>query len=263
MTYIIADIGVNHGGDIDTAMSLIADLKGSADAVKLQLWRKGRWDDIEKLRLDEEEISYLFYHTKRYVGMDIFATAFDIESIDYLYDMGQNTWKVPSGLNTNAEYLERLDMLSNEGWKVILSTGLIDRAEIKTLLNNFCEVPLSNISVLHCVTSYPTKYEDVNLRVLQSMYPHGEKVFDGLSDHTPGIEAAVAAVALGATVIEKHVTFNPNAAGPDHSSSITPEEFERMVKMIRNIEKAMGDGVKKPTESELEIRDAIRERMKL
>ena len=281
-TFIIAEIGVNHGGNLDIAEQLIdVAVNAGADAVKFQAWREGRFPDIENLRLNKKALSFLKAYAKTQ-NIEWMCTPFDFESIDFLNDLGMKIWKIPSGMVTNIPYLEKIKSINPE--KIILSTGMCDEAEVKTALHDLEGVvsykdvimhdgdemdicieqtpPKREVVLLHCTTVYPTPPEATNLKVIDTF----RKKFGvpvGLSDHTTTIEIPVAAVAMGATVIEKHITLDRNQAGPDHKASLEPQEFKTMVKAIRNVELAMGDGVKRPTESELKVRDAIRERMKL
>jgi N,N'-diacetyllegionaminate synthase len=177
-----------------------------------------------------------------------FSTGFDIESIDLLVSLGQDHFKIPSGEITNLPYLRHIGQL---GKAVILSTGMATLGEIEAAIDVFEQagVPRTKITVLQCTTEYPTPMAEVNLRAMQSIgAAFGVAV--GYSDHTPGIEVAIAAVALGATVIEKHFTLDRDLPGPDHKASLEPEELKAMVAAIRNIEVALGDGIKRPTISE-------------
>ena len=267
---IIAEAGVNHNGDLELAKKLIdAAAEAGADLVKFQTFtadrlststtkkaayqtkttnsRESQHEMLRRLELSpgvqKELISYC---EKRKIGF--FSTAFDIESVDLLLSFGQNHFKIPSGEITNLPYLRHIGQL---GRPVILSTGMATMDEIGSaiqILEN-SGTPKKSITVLHCTTEYPTPMTEVNLRAMISIRDNfGVKV--GYSDHTLGIEVAIAAVALGATVIEKHFTFDRNLPGPDHKASLEPSELKSMVTAIRNIEVALGDGVKRPTPSE-------------
>ena len=181
-------------------------------------------------------------------GVRFFSTAFDLESIDYLASLDLPLWKIPSGEITNYPYLRKIAL---QGKPVVLSTGMCDVADIRNALDILIKFGLTKgqITILHCNTEYPTPFEDVNLRAMRTINEEfGVKV--GYSDHTQGIEVPIAAVALGAEVIEKHFTLDRNLPGPDHKASLEPDELKAMVSAIRNIEQAMGDGEKKVTVSE-------------
>jgi N,N'-diacetyllegionaminate synthase len=176
------------------------------------------------------------------------SSPFDLESIDLLNRLGLTIFKIPSGEITNLPYLWKIGTLKK---KIILSTGMADLGEIEDTLDVLTKsgTPLENITVLHCNTEYPTPFEDVNLLAMLTI-KNALKVNVGYSDHTVGIEVAIAAVALGATVIEKHFTLDRNLPGPDHKASLEPDELKTMISGIRNIEKALGTGIKKPSPSE-------------
>jgi N,N'-diacetyllegionaminate synthase len=184
------------------------------------------------------------------------SSPFDIDSIDMLNELGLEIFKIPSGEIVNLPYLRKIGTLNK---KVILSTGMAEMEEIKDALDVIVDsgTRKENITVLHCNTEYPTPYEDVNLRAMLTI----KEAFDisvGYSDHTPGIDVAIAAVALGAEVIEKHFTLDRNMEGPDHKASLEADELKSMVVAIRNIETAFGNGVKKPSASEIENRAVVR-----
>ena len=181
-------------------------------------------------------------------NIDFLSTAFDLESIDFLESLGMNTWKIPSGEITNLPYLIKIAKLKK---KVILSTGMSTMQEIEDAVNIFKKYGTNDITILHCTTQYPTLFEDVNLNAMLSIKEKfGYDV--GCSDHTKGIEVPIAAVALGATVIEKHFTLDNNMIGPDHKASLQPDELKKMVESIRNIELSLGDGRKVVANSEKE-----------
>jgi len=203
---------------------------------------------VKKLELSFDD----FVELKNYcdkVGIMFISTPFDFESIDFLNSIGMEILKVPSGEITNLPYLEKIGRLNK---KVILSTGMADLGEIEDALDILIQsgTKKENITVLHCNTEYPTPYEDVNLRAMLTI-KEAFKVNVGYSDHTLGIEIPIAAVALGATVIEKHFTLDKNMPGPDHKASLEPKDLKEMITAIRNLEKALGDGIKKPSSSEL------------
>lgn len=269
-TFIIAEIGVNHNGDLKLAYELIdRALEAGADAVKFQTaipsliatntaskakYQKRTTDSeesqlkmLERLMLPLPEFDKLFkYCVERKIIF--FSTAFDMISLNYLEKIGQPYHKVPSGDITNLPYLRQM---GSYGRPVILSTGMSNFGEIESAIEilESAGTPRSIITVLHCNTEYPTPMADVNLRAMTSI-GNAFGVNIGYSDHTEGIEISVAAVALGATMIEKHLTLDKNMEGPDHRASIEPTEFKKMVQAIRNIEVAMGDGVKRSSASE-------------
>lgn len=275
---IIAEAGVNHNGDLDLAKKLIdVAAEAGADLVKFQTFNsdrlatrtakkadyQGRTTDIsesqhEMLRRLELSVGMhmeLIAHcAMRNIGF--FSTGFDIESVDLLVGLGQDHFKIPSGEITNMPYLRHIGRL---GKGVILSTGMATMGEIEAAIEVLEQSGTSRakITVLHCTTEYPTPMAEVNLRAMQSIHvAFGVAV--GYSDHTPGIEVAIAAVAMGASVIEKHFTLNRNLPGPDHKASLEPEELKAMVAAIRNIEIALGDGIKRPTPSEVKNKPVAR-----
>lgn len=268
-TFIIAEAGVNHNGDINIAKKLIekaaesgvdavkfqsfkADRLASKDAqkAKYQMENIGRNEEnqyvmLKRLELSCEDHLQLIEHCKKNKILFL-SSAFDLESIELLKGFNIPLFKVPSGEIDNVPYLRRI---AESGKKVIISTGMCNMEDIefavKTLRNSGAE----DITILHCNTEYPTPMEDVNLRAMLEI---GEvfKLPIGYSDHTLGIEVPIAAVALGATVIEKHFTLDRNMEGPDHKASLEPNELKEMVKAIRNIEKALGSKKKTISNSE-------------
>lgn len=264
---IIAEAGVNHNGDIKIAKELVCEAKRcGADMVKFQTFlpeklasRHAVMADYQKKNLgldepQEEMLSKLTLKREEYVlladycremGIRFLSTPFEIESMQFLNDL-QDMWKIPSGEITNYPYLVEI---AKTGKEIILSTGMSTLREVEDALAVLQGNGAGKITLLHCTTNYPTPYEDVNLKAMQTMKDaFGLDV--GYSDHTQGIEVPIAAAALGATVIEKHFTLDRTMEGPDHKASLEPDELEAMVKAIRNIEKAMGDGIKVPSESE-------------
>ena len=268
--FIIAEAGVNHNGRLETALKMVdAAADAGADAVKFQTFKaknlvsrsapkaeyqklttgvsESQFDMIRKLELDVDSHKAL---TARCVEKNIMflSTPFDLDSVELLYGLGLEIFKIPSGEITNLPYLIKVGGLKK---KLILSTGMADLGEIEDALDVLTESGASreNITILHCNTEYPTPFEDVNLSAMLTI---GEafKTCVGYSDHTPGLEVSIAAVALGATLIEKHFTLDRNMEGPDHKASLEPEELKAMVQAIRNIEKAMGNGIKKASPSE-------------
>ena len=267
---IIAEAGVNHNGDLDLAKKLIdAAAEAGADLVKFQTFNADRLvtsnakkaayqaqatdsseyqhEMLRRLELTPGMHKEIIAHcANRKIGF--FSTAFDIESADLLVSYGQKQFKIPSGEITNLPYLRHIGRL---GRPVILSTGMATIEEIRSALQILEKsgTPKNSITVLHCTTEYPTPMPEVNLRAMLAIRDNfGVKV--GYSDHTLGIEVAIAAVAMGATVIEKHFTLDRNLPGPDHKASLEPSELKSMVAAIRNIEVALGDGIKRPTPSE-------------
>ena len=269
-TLIIAEAGVNHNGDIKLAKKLIdVAVNAGADFVKFQTFNADRLathaakkaeyqaqttdrnetqhEMLRRLELTPAMHHELIAHCKmRKIGF--FSTGFDIESVDFLASLGQNLFKIPSGEITNLPYLRHIGRL---GKPIILSTGMSNMPEIESAIKALEQAgtPRSKITVLHCTTEYPTPMRDVNLRAMKSIQTE-LGVAIGYSDHTLGIEVAVAAVAMGATVIEKHFTLDRNLSGPDHKASLEPAELKAMVSAIRNIEIALGDDVKQITPSE-------------
>ena len=254
MTYIVAEIGLNHNGDIDTAKRMV-DIaqKAGADAVKFQTFRKDRFPAIEHLRLPRNKAKRLFWYCNER-GMDWFSTPFDMDSINFLIQMDMKRWKVPSGLITNPDYLKRIAVCYGPK---IMSTGMSSIAEINVAIAYLSRV---NLTLLQCTSLYPTPFDQVNL---SAMFDLRERfcLDVGLSDHTQGIEVAIAAVAMGAVMIEKHFTLDRGMVGPDHKASMEPNELKQLVKSIRNVEQAIGEGRKICTREERGIRDAIRGKM--
>lgn len=269
-TFIIAEVGVNHNGNLDLAKKLIdVAVYSGADAVKFQTFKaknlvakntqkadyqkqttgsdESQYDMIKKLELDESAHHELILYCNE-KKISFLSTPFDLESIDLLNTLGIEIFKIPSGEITNLPYLRRIGGLNK---KVILSTGMADLGEIEDALDILiCSgTPKEKITVLHATTEYPCPIEEVNLRAMQTIASaFGVRV--GYSDHTKGIEVPIAAVAMGACVIEKHFTLDRTMEGPDHKASLEPDELHAMVSAIRNIECAIGDGVKKPSPSE-------------
>jgi N,N'-diacetyllegionaminate synthase len=268
--FIIAEAGVNHNGSIELAYKLIdVAFESGADAIKFQTFKaenltsinakkaeyqkqitnlkESQFDMLKKLELNIDDHKKLINYCNK-KGITFLSSPFDNESIDLLNELEIKIFKVPSGEINNLPYLRRIGAL---GKIVILSTGMSTLIEIedaiKILLN--AGTSKNNIRILHTNTMYPTPMEDVNLRAMQTIKDKfGIAV--GYSDHTLGIEVDIAAVAMGASIIEKHFTLDKELEGPDHKASLGPNELRSMVDAIRNIEKAMGDGVKSLTKSE-------------
>ena len=269
-TLIIAEAGVNHNGDLDLAKQLInAAADAGADLVKFQTFNANRQVTrtakkadyqtqttsstesqhamLRRLELTEEMHHQLIAHCLTQ-NIGFLSTGFDIESVDLLVSLGQECLKIPSGEITNLPYLRHIGQL---GKTVILSTGMATLGEIEAAIEVLEQTgtPRAKVTVLHCTTEYPTPMNEVNLRAMQSIHAAFD-VAVGYSDHTEGIEIAIAAVAMGASVIEKHFTLDRTFPGPDHQASLEPAELKAMVTAIRNIEIALGDGIKRLTPSE-------------
>lgn len=275
---IIAEAGVNHNGNLNMAKQMIdAAAAAGADFVKFQTFNADRQvtrtakkadyqaqttDSAEsqhtmlrRLELNEAMHHELIAHCATR-NIEFLSTGFDIESIDLLESLGQECFKIPSGEITNLPYLRHIGRL---GKTVILSTGMSTLGDIEAAIEVLgqCGTPSAKITVLHCTTEYPTPMTEVNLRAMQSIHS-ALGVATGYSDHTQGIEVAIAAVAMGATIIEKHFTLDRNLPGPDHQASLEPAELKAMVAAIRNIEVALGDGIKRLTHSEARNKPVIR-----
>lgn len=266
-TLIIAEAGVNHNGSFELAKQLVDQAKeAGADFVKFQTanldalvskhaemadYQKentgqkiSQKDMLSKLLLPYEDFIKLSEYCQK-VGIEFLSTPFDIESIYFLKDLVP-FWKVPSGEVTNYPYLAEI---ARTTMPVILSTGMCELSEIDEAVELLKENGTTELMLLHCNTQYPTPYEDVNLYAMETLKNrYGVKV--GYSDHTQGIEVPIAAIALGATVIEKHFTLDHTLPGPDHKASLEPQELKKMVKSIRNIESALGSSEKKVSPSE-------------
>ena len=271
-TIIIAEAGVNHNGSIELAKQLVDKAVGAGvDYIKFQTFKAdnlvtkkakqadyqmknigdgndSQYQMLKKLELTPEDHEAIIAYCKE-KGIKFFSTAFDFDSIEYLHSLNLGLWKIPSGEVTNYPFLKRIAAYNE---KTILSTGMCDMDEVRAAVDALYKNGLSkeNLILLHCNTEYPTPFEDVNLKAMDALRKEfGVEV--GYSDHTKGIEVPIAAVALGATVIEKHFTLDRNMEGPDHKASLEPYELEAMVSAIRNIEKAVGgNGTKHVSESE-------------
>lgn len=266
--FIIAEAGVNHNGNFDLAKKLVdAAVEAKADAVKFQTFisekcisknaakasyqkdttnnDESQLEMVKKLELSFKEFSEL----KKYCdnkNIMFLSTPFDLDSIEFLNNMGIAIFKIPSGEITNYPYLKKVGALKK---KVILSTGMSNLEEIVDAVKVLKDNGTEDISILHCNTEYPTPMEDVNLNAMNTI-KNELNVEVGYSDHTLGIEVPIAAAAMGAAIIEKHFTLDKNMEGPDHKASLELDELKRMVESIRNIEKAMGDGKKAVSKSE-------------
>ena len=278
-TIIIAEAGVNHNGDIAKAKALIdKGAEAGVDYVKFQTFKAGnlvtkqakraayqdkntqnndsQYEMLKKLELSQDVHKELIdYCSKK--GVQFLSTGFDFESLEFLAGLGITIAKIPSGEITNLPYLRKVATLFPE---VILSTGMATISEIKDAVKVLTDngVSKNRITVLHCNTEYPTPMEDVNLKAMLHIQQE-VGVAIGYSDHTLGIEVPIAAVALGATVIEKHFTLDKTLPGPDHKASLEPEELKTMVIAIRNIEKAVGgSGIKEVSASEAKNKPIVR-----
>jgi len=268
--FIIAEAGVNHNGQMDLAFKLIdAAVEAGADAVKFQTAvpelvmiknaskaeyqlsttraNETQLEMAKRIHLPLESYKSLKEYSER-AGIIFLSTPFDIASIDLLNELELYCFKIPSGEITNLPYLRKIGRFDKE---VILSTGMADLSEIKSALNILISAGTKKqyITVLHCNTEYPTPFEDVNLNAMVTIRKELD-VKVGYSDHTYGIEVPIAAVAMGAEVIEKHFTLDRDMEGPDHKASVEPAELKAMVNAIRNIERSLGDDIKKSTPSE-------------
>jgi N,N'-diacetyllegionaminate synthase len=268
--FIIAEAGVNHNGSTELAKEMIdVACEAGVDAIKFQTFKavnlvtkdtqkaeyqkrttkndESQFEMIRKLELDLEAHNELITFCNQ-KSIQFLSTPFDHDSIDLLNNLGLEIFKIPSGEITNLPYLKHIGSLKKE---VILSTGMADIGEIEDALDVLIDAGTSkdNITILHATTEYPTPMEDVNLKAMQTI-GNTFKVKYGYSDHTLGIEVPTAAVAMGAVVLEKHFTLDKNMEGPDHKASLEPHELKSMVSAIRNIEIAIGSGIKKVSKSE-------------
>lgn len=267
---IIAEAGVNHNGDLNLAKKLIeVAAKSGADFVKFQSFKaelcvsknakkaayqlkttakdESQLEMIKKLELDFNAHQLLISHAKQ-CGIAFLSTPFDLESIELLDDLGLEVFKIPSGEITNLPYLKKIAKLNK---KIILSTGMSNLGEIEATLEVLCKegTQRANITLLHCTTEYPAPFDEVNLKAMQTL-KNAFNLDVGYSDHTKGIHISLAAIALGASVIEKHFTLDKNMSGPDHKASLEPDELQELCTKIREIESALGDGIKQASKSE-------------
>lgn len=267
--FIIAEAGVNHNGSLKLAKKLVDEAKNAGvDCIKFQTFiaenivsktavkaeyqkqntnnsSESQYNMLKKLELSFPDFIELNNYCKA-KNIQFLSTAFDFDSIDFLSSLDMNVWKIPSGEITNLPYLIKI---ANLGKDVILSTGMSTMEDIQNALSVLKTNGAGNITVLHCTTEYPAPFTDVNLKAMLTIKDEFN-VNIGYSDHTKGIEIPISAVALGATVIEKHFTLDKNMQGPDHKASLEPYELKKMVESIRNVESALGDGIKRLAESE-------------
>ncbi len=273
-TFIIAEAGVNHNGSLKIAKKLIDTAKeAGADAIKFQTFKtenlvtntaqkaeyqiknskhNTQYEMLKSLELTPTEFKKIGKYAKN-KEIIFLSSPFDTQSVDLLEELNLPLYKIGSGEITNFPLLKHI---AKKQKPIILSTGMSTMGEVEEAIQ-FLEKYNDDITLMHCLTSYPAPKEDVNLNVIKTLKNTFKKPV-GFSDHTTGIEISLAAVALGSTIIEKHFTFDKKLPGPDHKASLEPAEFAKMVKSIRNIEKALGNGIKKPTPEELKIKKVVR-----
>ncbi|RAU36888.1 N-acetylneuraminate synthase [Enterobacter sp. ECC-175] len=272
--YIVAEIGCNHNGDFKLAKQMVDEAKkAGVDAVKFQTFKadqlisryapkaeyqikvtgntESQLEMTRKLELPYDEFIKLEDYAKT-LGLDVFSTPFDFDSIDFLASRNQKVWKIPSGELLNLPYLEKIAQLPINDKKIVISTGMATIEEIQLALNVLSDngINSSAITILHCNTEYPTPFEDVNLNTISGF----KKIFSeyniGFSDHSPGYFCGIASIPFGITFIEKHFTLNKDFEGPDHKASVTPDELALLCEGIRAVEKSLGSFDKKVTPSE-------------
>lgn len=269
--FVIAEAGVNHNGDIELAKKLVDMAKEcGADAIKFQTFKaeestgkcadkaeyqkkndstnESQFEMIKKLELPFESFSTIQDYCKE-KNIIFISTPDGIESLDYLIDLDIPLIKVGSTEVTNLEFLKEV---GRKNKPIILSTGMSTLGEVEKAIGAIFSTGNKNVMLMHCTTDYPTAIEDVNLKAMLTM-KEAFKLPVGLSDHTLGFESAIAAIALGAEFVEKHITLNRDSKGPDHKASMPIQEFKQYVQYIRNTEKLLGDGIKKPTAKEISI----------
>lgn len=274
--FVIAEAGVNHNGNIEIAKKLVdMAVECGADAIKFQTFKaeestgafaekaqyqkendpnkESQLEMIKKFELPFEQFKKIQKYCKEREIIFI-STPDGIESLNYLMYLDVPLIKIGSTEVTNHEFLKNI---GKTGKDIILSTGMSTLGEVESALEAIYSTDNKNVKLMHCTTDYPTSVENVNLKAMVTMR-EAFKIPVGLSDHTMGCEAAIAAVALGAEFIEKHITLDRNMKGPDHKASMPPNEFKEYVRSIRNTEKLLGDGMKKPTEREIEIKKDVR-----
>lgn len=268
--YIIAEAGVNHNGQLDLALKLCdAAKEAGVDAVKFQTWKtdnivtvqarqaayqtentgveESQYDMLKKLELSYDHFRYIQNYCEK-IGIDFLSTPDEEESLAFLVSLGLPLIKVGSGEVTNIPYLRKI---GSQKKPVILSTGMSNLAQVATAYDTLLAAGAPSVALLHCTTNYPCPVDEVNLKAMCTLRD-AFKCQVGYSDHTMGLEVPVAAVALGAEIIEKHFTLDRDMEGPDHRASLEPAELKLMVQQIRNIEQALGDGIKCPNKSEAE-----------
>jgi N-acetylneuraminate synthase/N,N'-diacetyllegionaminate synthase len=280
-TFVIAEAGVNHNGSLDQAKRLIdVAVEAGADAVKFQTFkteelvteaadqadyqtrntgvRESQYAMLKRLELSEFDHDQLWAHCQKQ-NIEFMSTAFDSRSIEFLHQLGVKRWKIPSGELLSVPYLRQIARLNQP---TILSTGMSHLAEVEHAVQTLLQAGLvkNHLTILHATSAYPTPFSEVNLRAMHTLANRFD-VAVGLSDHSEGIEVPIAAVAMGAQVIEKHFTLDKTLPGPDHKASLEPSELKAMVQAIRHIEQALGSGEKLPTQQETATRDVARKRI--
>ncbi len=276
-TYIIAEAGVNHNGHLDLALKLCdAAKEAGVDCVKFQTWQtekivtrkaekatyqsenthdaeESQFDMLKNLELSYDDFRIVQEHCKQ-IGIDFLSTPDEEYSLAFLMnELNLPLIKIGSGEVTNIPYLRQM---ASYGKPIILSTGMVTLAQVATAYDTLLAAGAPSVALLHCTTNYPCPMDEVNLRAMQTM-KEAFKCKVGYSDHTMGTEIPIAAVAMGAEIIEKHFTLDRNMEGPDHKASLEPQELKYMVDCIRNIEVAFGDGIKRPNPSEVEISKVV------
>lgn len=274
-TYIIAEAGVNHNGNLQLALELCNEAKAcGVDAIKFQTWKtelivvqntdmakyqkdnigtsESQFEMLKKLELSYADFVLIKAHCDK-IGIQFLSTADETESLDFLCNLGIPFIKLGSGDITNIPYLR---YVATKKLPIILSTGMSTLKDVLVAHETLLEAGADDISILHCTTNYPCPMDEVNLKAMLTI-KNALQCKIGYSDHTMGIEVPIAAVAMGAEIIEKHFTLNRNMPGPDHKASLIPSELKAMVDAIRNIEKALGNGIKKPNKSEEEISKVV------
>lgn len=274
--YVIAEAGVNHNGQFDLALKLCDEAKkAGVDAIKFQTWKTenivtssaalatyqeenmSTKSDSQFKMLKKLELSYAdFIRINTYcnqIGITFLSTPDDDESLDFLVGLDLNFIKIGSGEVTNIPYLRKIGLKKQ---RVVLSTGMSTLGDVELAYNTLLNAGATSVDLLHCTTNYPCPMNEVNLKAMLTL-KEAFKCNVGYSDHTIGIEVPIAAVAMGATIIEKHFTLDKAMDGPDHKASLNPQELSTMVSSIRNIEKALGNGIKKPNRSEAEISKVV------
>lgn len=277
--YIIAEAGVNHNGRLDLALKLCdAAKEAGVDAVKFQTWKtekivtrsaakavyqeentgneQSQYEMLKELELSYEDFDTINEYCKN-IGIQFLSTPDEEDSLDFLCSLNLPFIKIGSGEVTNIPYLR---VIGSRHQKVIISTGMSTLADVEKAYNTLLESGAKEVALLHCTTNYPCPYDEVNLKAMQTMKA-AFKCQVGYSDHTMGIEVPIAAVAMGAEIIEKHFTLDKNMEGPDHKASLDPNELKEMVTSIRNIEKALGDGIKRPNASEQKNAEVVLKRV--
>lgn len=279
-TYIIAEAGVNHNGKLDLALKLCDAAKEcGADAIKFQTWKteeivtksaalaryqheninsksQSQFEMLKALELSYDDFRIIQTYCKR-IGIEFLSTPDEEYSLQFLSTLNLPFIKLGSGEVTNIPYLKKVGALKKD---VLLSTGMTYLSDVDIAYRTLLESGATSVSLMHCTTNYPCPMNEVNLQAMQTLkYAFNCKV--GYSDHTMGIEIPIAAVAMGAEIIEKHFTLDQEMDGPDHKASLNPMQLKDMIAAIRNIEKALGDGIKRPNKSELEISKVVLKRI--